>query len=154
MNKDISDEKFHIVLSGDEINHILKAVGTATSMWAKRSCPSHINIDDLGSACDKIAHSIDNQVKHDHSAISEIEELKMVKGMLEAEVDRLTGIEIEAGRTATLKVLTEIESGLSTYEKEHENKQVVDACCGMYVPINVVRRLIAVRKPCDQEPEK
>lgn len=43
-------------------------------------------------------------------------------------------------------VLTEIEEGLSTYENEHKNKQVCDRCLGIYIPINVVRRLIEVRK--------
>jgi len=55
------------------------------------------------------------------------------------------------GRNENLKelkrVLGEIEDGLSVYEKEHEHNQVSDECMGMYIPINVVRRLIEVRKP-------
>ena len=43
-------------------------------------------------------------------------------------------------------ILTEIEEGISIYEKEHEHNRVCDECCGMYIPVNVVRRLIEVRK--------
>jgi hypothetical protein len=43
-------------------------------------------------------------------------------------------------------ILTEIEDGISIYEKEHKHNSVCDECCGMYIPVNVVRRLIEVRK--------
>jgi hypothetical protein len=39
-----------------------------------------------------------------------IADLKLTIGMLEAEVDRLTGIEAEAARTATLKTLDKLET--------------------------------------------
>lgn len=44
------------------------------------------------------------------------------------------------------KTLKEIEEGISVYEKEHKHNQACDKCLGMYIPINIVRRLIEVRK--------
>jgi hypothetical protein len=58
--------------------------------------------------------------------------------------------DVQVAHAATLAVLTEIENGISAYEKEHENYRVADSS-GMYIPINVVRRLITVRKPHIQE---
>ena len=46
----------------------------------------------------------------------------------------------------TLAILQEIEAGISTYENENKRQQVCDDSKGMYIPINVVRRLIQVRK--------
>jgi hypothetical protein len=43
------------------------------------------------------------------------------------------------------KVLEEIEAGISAYVKEHEHQQAKDNK-GIYIPVNVVRRLIKVRK--------
>lgn len=62
-NKNIADEQFNVTLSGYEINQLLKAVGTATSLWAKnrRTCPASIDTDVLNNACNKVAHSIDSQ---------------------------------------------------------------------------------------------
>jgi hypothetical protein len=59
--ENIADEQFDVTLTGDEINHLLKAVGTATSIWAKnrRQCPTSINLDVLTAACNKVAYSID-----------------------------------------------------------------------------------------------
>jgi hypothetical protein len=43
-------------------------------------------------------------------------------------------------------IFKEIEDGITAYEKENEHQQVRDECRGMYIPTNVVRRLIQVRK--------
>ena len=51
-----------------------------------------------------------------------------------------------AGEGEAGQVLIELESGLKTYEEENRHKQVVDECLGIYIPINVVRRLIDVRR--------
>jgi len=45
----------------------------------------------------------------------------------------------------TRTALEEIEYGITAYEKEHEHMQVCDNN-GMYIPTNVVRQLIQVRK--------
>lgn len=45
-----------------------------------------------------------------------------------------------------LSLLEEIESGIKTYEDEHKSHAARDDCNGIYIPINVVRRLVAVRK--------
>jgi hypothetical protein len=56
---------------------------------------------------------------------------------------------IDATRTATLaaiKLFEEVEAGMDTYEKENVHQMVRDECRGIYIPTNVVRRLITVRK--------
>jgi hypothetical protein len=62
----IADEQFDVTLTGDEIKHLLKAVETATSLWAKnrRQCPASINLDVLTEACNKVAYSIDRPHPH------------------------------------------------------------------------------------------
>jgi hypothetical protein len=64
----------------------------------------------------------------------------------------------QATKAENKRLLDRVESGISAYEKEHENQQVKDECRGMYIPINIVRRLMAVRSlaqpgPKEREPE-
>lgn len=54
---------------------------------------------------------------------------------------------MEDNLTEHQKILLEIVDGIDAYIKEHEHKQVCDPCKGIYIPSNVVKRLIEVRLP-------
>ena len=54
---------------------------------------------------------------------------------------------MEDNLTEHQKILLEIVDGIDAYIKEHEHQQVCDPCKGIYIPSNVVKRLIEVRLP-------
>ena len=57
-------------------------------------------------------------------------------------------------RADVLKLFIEIEDGIAAYENEHKHQQAKDECCGIYIPVNVVRRLIKVRKESLRSPHQ
>ena len=54
---------------------------------------------------------------------------------------------MEDNSTEHQKILLEIVDGIDAYIKEHEHRQVCDPCKGVYIPSNIVKRLIEVRLP-------
>jgi len=85
--------------------------------------------------------------KNDYLTISFIGDIKFAGrwyGTAEVMREKLTSHSSAAGNVEA--VLEQIEDGISAYEKEHEHFQVSDNCLGIYIPVNVVRRLIQVRK--------
>jgi hypothetical protein len=54
---------------------------------------------------------------------------------------------MEDNLTEHQKILLEIVDGIDAYVKEHEHQQVRDPCKGIYIPSNLVKRLIKVRLP-------
>jgi hypothetical protein len=79
--RDISSVNFNVVLTGLEIDTILSAVGTATSLWAKnrRHMPGSFNIKALSSGCDKLTKPVEEDYQNrcaSHSSAPSEQEIR------------------------------------------------------------------------------
>lgn len=63
--RDISSVNFTVTLTGLEIETILSAVGTTTSMWAKnrRQMPGSFDLAALSSGCDKLTNPVEEDYR-------------------------------------------------------------------------------------------